>query len=59
MPDPQQDMVTVPADSLHALLAVFARIDHLAKSPAIRELRDALGGREDQERSDEKESSDG
>ena len=54
-----EDMVTVPADALHALLAVFARIDHLAKSPAIRELRDALGGGEDQERSDEEKADGG
>jgi len=38
------DMVTVPADALHAVLGVFARISHLAESPAVRELRDALEG---------------
>ena len=37
-----EDMVTVPADSLHAVLGVFARITHLAGSPAIRALRDAM-----------------
>ena len=45
-----EDMVTVPAGALHAVLGVFARIEQLAKSPAIRELREAvttLGGEED------------
>ena len=28
-----EDMVTVPADALHAVLGVFARIEQLAKSP--------------------------
>jgi len=37
-----EDMVTVPADTLHAVLGVFARITHLAESSAVRELRDAL-----------------
>lgn len=36
------DMVSVPADTLHAMLGAFARIDQLAKSPAVRELRDAV-----------------
>jgi len=36
------DVVTVPADTLHAVLGVFARISHLAGSDAVRELRDAL-----------------
>ena len=36
------DVVTVPADTLHAILALFARIEHLAKSPAVRDLRDAI-----------------
>src|ERR1700756_812618 len=37
-----EDMVTVPADTLHAVLGVFARIAHLAESPAVRELREAV-----------------
>ena len=37
-----EDMVTVPADAVHAVLGVFARISHLASSDAIRALRDAL-----------------
>ena len=37
-----EDMVTVPADTLHAVLGVFARISHLAGSGAIRELREAV-----------------
>jgi len=37
-----EDMVTVPADTLHAVRGVFARITHLAESSAVRELRDAL-----------------
>jgi len=37
-----EDMVTVPADTLHAVLGVFARITHLAESPAVRALRDAV-----------------
>ena len=36
------DVVTVPADTLHAILALFARIEHLAKSHAVRDLRDAI-----------------
>jgi hypothetical protein len=36
------DMVTVPADAVHAVLAVFARITHLAGSDAVRVLRDAV-----------------
>jgi len=37
-----EDMVTVPADTLHAVLGVFARIAYLAESSAVRELRDAI-----------------
>jgi len=37
-----EDVVTVPADTLHAVLGVFARITHLAESPAVRALRDAV-----------------
>ena len=55
MPDPLPDMVTVPAGALHAVLGVFARISHLAESPAVQELRAALGGGEGQERNDEKD----
>ena len=36
------DMVTVPADAVHAVLAVFARITHLAGSDAVRVLREAV-----------------
>ena len=39
-----EDMVTVPADTLHAMLGVFARISHLAGSPAVQELRKAMPG---------------
>jgi hypothetical protein len=39
-------VVPVPEDTLHAFLALFARIDHLSKSSAVRELRDAVPERD-------------
>ena len=39
-------VVPVPEDTLHAFLALFARIDHLSKSAVVRELRDAVPERD-------------
>jgi hypothetical protein len=42
----ERDVVTVPADIWHALMALFARVDHLSKSSVMREARDAVPERD-------------
>ena len=44
--DPPRDVVTVPADTWHAVMAFFARVDHLSKSSVMREARDAIPERD-------------
>ena len=39
-------MVPVPEDTVHAFLGFLARVDHLSKSSAVRELRDAIPERD-------------